>query len=202
MLLGKFRLTKIANALAVTLALLSAGCAGGIGGAWDLGRASRDAGPPSGNEGYIVLGVQPEFTQVSLFRGSVSGGVFRQNPLLPAAFAGQSDDGFVVTRASAGDILAITYVVMFTGKNDAFERVMVPCAGARTLVTTVPAGKVIYVGNVGYRNNGFGVAPEFGNDFDGAKAYMATHYPKLADKLEQGRFDLMPAVGQGQCARR
>jgi hypothetical protein len=58
------------------------------------------------------------------------------------------------------------------------------------------------VGQLRYQSIGGGVAPQFGNDFNAAKAYMATHYPKLADRLEQGRFDLMLAEGQGQCVRR
>lgn len=164
-----------------------------------MGRASHDAGPPSDKEGYVVLGIQPEFTQVSLFPGRISDGVFHQNALLPAEFAGQPEDGFAVTRASAGTVLAITYVVMFANKSDAFRTPMVPCSGSKTLVVTVPAGKVIYLGNLRYQSFPGVVRPQFSNDFDAAKAYMTTHYPKLADKLEQGRFELMPAVGQGQC---
>ncbi|HWU27425.1 MAG TPA: hypothetical protein VN154_13585 [Rhizomicrobium sp.] len=147
------RFARISNALAVTLALLTLGCAGGVGGAWDLGRARYDADPPSDKESYIVLGVQPEYTQVSLFPGRISDGVFHQDMLSPAEFAGQPQDGFVVTRASAQNVLAITYVVMFTSKNDTFRPLMVPCGGAKTLVITVPAGKVIYIGSV--RSNTF-----------------------------------------------
>jgi len=183
------------------LSLLSTGCAGGVGGAWDIGRAGHDADLPSGKESYIVLGIQPEYTQVSLFRGRVSDGVFHQNVLLPASFVGQPEDRFIVSRSSARDVLAITYVVMFTNKSDAFQPVLVPCEGAKTAVISVPAGKVIYVGDVRYQYSARGVVPEFSNDLDAAKAYMTTHYPKLAEKLEQGQFDLMPAVGQGQCAR-
>lgn len=188
--------TRLPRLFAIVLAVVCAGCA------VNIGRAGHDAGHPSMNESYVVLGVEPEFTQVSLFRGSISDGVFHQNLILPASFAGQPEDGFVVTRSSAGEVLAITYVVMYSSKEDSFRPVLVPCAGAKTAVYAVPEGKVVYIGSVRYRQYGAGVVPQFGQDFEAAKAFMATHYPKLADRLEAARFDLMPATGQGGCAAR
>jgi len=193
-----FSVARVATAFAFALALLTAGCAGGK---WEMGRADRDADPPSANESYVILGLQPQNTQVNVFRGWISDGVFHQNPLLPATFAGEPEGGFVVTRSSAGEAVAITNVVVYS-KNALFPRLLVPCEGSKTVVFTVPAGKVIYIGSVRYESIAGGVAPRFGNEFDAARAFMTTHYPKLADTLEQGRFDLMPAEGQGQCVRR
>jgi hypothetical protein len=193
--------SRIANALAVTLALSCAGCAGGIGGAWDMGRADHDADPPSQNESYVVLGVAPEYTQVNLLTGWIADGVFHWNTL-PASFAGQPEDGFIVTRSSAGNHLALGGVMMFASKDDKLRPMMVPCEGAKTIVLTVPAGKVIYLGGVRYRPVGSVVVPQFTSDFDAAKAYMTAHYPKLADKLERGHFDFMPMASGSACAGR
>jgi hypothetical protein len=95
-----------------------------------MGRANRDADPPSANESFVILGLQPENTQVNVFRGWISDGVFHQNPLLPATFAGEPDDGFVVTRSSAGEAVAITNVVVYS-ENALFPRCWSPAKARR-----------------------------------------------------------------------
>jgi hypothetical protein len=179
----RFRMTSL---IAVLFALLCAGC-----GTVSLGRASPDADLPSQSESYVVLGIEPDYAQVSLFRGWISQGVFHQNPLLPASFVGRPEGGFIVSRSSAGETLAMTYVVISA------LAPLVPCAN--TVVVKVPAAKVIYLGNIRFQSLGSGVVPAFSDDLAAAKTFMAAHYPKLADRLERGHFDLMPAVGEGQC---
>jgi hypothetical protein len=163
-----------------------------------IGRADSDASLGSGDDTYFVVGVQPETAAVSFFRGSIEGGTFRQNPLLPANFRGTPEDGYVVSRTHGGETLAITYIAV---PNKGFPPMLlfVPCRDSRTLVFNAPGGKVIYLGDVSYYGAGGRLEASIGWNFEGAKAFMASHYPKLADKLEPQRPQFLHAVGQGSC---
>jgi len=172
-----------------------------VGGcATDMGRANSGADLPSERHSYIVFGVEPEFTQVSMFAGKIKNGSFRQG-WAPAVFAGQPEDGFFVTRARADKVLGVTYVVMFNKKFNVFNGLWVPCGDTKTPVIRVPAGKVIYVGSVEFEHVANGVLPTYNTDFEAAKAFLEKRYPGLAGNMEYAPFDLMPVSNGDGCRR-
>jgi hypothetical protein len=180
------------------LSVAAAFCTGCV----EIGRTDRDAALNSDGDSYYVIGVQPDTAAISIFRGTIANNVFQQIDLLPTSFLGTADDGYIVSRTRAGETLAITYVQLRKDKNDRTGRVLVPCAGSKTLVFTAPSGEhVLYLADVSYVPGGYGnLQSRFSQNYAKAKTYMASHYPKLADKLEPGQPQFLPAEGQGGCA--
>lgn len=180
------------------LGLVVALCASCI----EIGRADNDASLSSGDDSYFVFGVQPDTVSIAVFRGSIVGDTFRQNPFLPANFYGVPQDGYIVSRAKAGETLAIAFITVRASKDAIFAQNYIPCGSSRTVVFSVPPGKVIYLADIQYSNVNNQLAPTYRLNIDSAKAYLATHYPELADKVEVGHYDFMHATGSGMiCAR-
>jgi hypothetical protein len=171
--------------LAGFLLIFCAGCAGSIG------RVDRDATVDSNSDSYFVIGVKPEFTQVLIFKGWVTEAGFYQNPLLPATVSYPVEGGFIVGKTHAGAINALTKAILYSRKSDWGVGGMVHCKDSKSLVFVAPAGKVIYLTSLNYRWEVGGLIEEYRQEFSAAKAYMESHYPNLAQKLEIGKFDLM-----------
>lgn len=186
-------LRRIAGVMMV--AVLCAGCTG-----LQWGRADSDATITSPKDAYVVFGVQPELAKVSLFVGEFLSGSFKQDRLPSASFIGFPEDGYVVTRVSPDTAYAVTYVTLYATGNELLVPPLVPCAGAKTIAFKVPAGKVLYVGDVKYLKAGSGAVPEFSAKFDTAKRYMDTHYPNLSRNLTDGGLQLATVNSEG-CAR-
>jgi hypothetical protein len=110
-------------------------------------------------------------------------------------FMGEPEDGFIVGRSKEGTLLGISMVQPHTSKTDLFEPLTTPCEG-RTLTFTARGGKVVYITSAHYQlhTGGNGVADgleaNFSSDLEGARAFLKKHYPNLADKLEQGSYEL------------
>jgi hypothetical protein len=165
-----------------------------------IGRADRDATLISSDETYYVIGVHPDIASIGVNRGSISGDKFVPDQLsLSQNFFGPPEDGYIVSRAHAGETLAIIFASI-RRKDALLASNFVPCDDTRTLAFAVPAGKVIYVGDVYFTQTSDQLPVSYSKNFDAAKAYMTTHYPRLADKLEQGNAEMVPAVVQG-CRR-
>jgi hypothetical protein len=165
-----------------------------------VGKVEPTAGAPQADKTYFVLGVQPFNAQVSLFRGDInrSKGRFDQNIWVGATFQGTAEDGFVVGESKGETTLAITMVSLKSSPTAIFGTNYFACNGANALVFTAPAGKVVYVGNARYDFTGTGLVPHYSMDFEAARVFMAKHYPQLVDRLEQGRYEILP-TGPGSC---
>jgi hypothetical protein len=69
-----------------------------------------------------------------------------------------------------------------------------PCGDARTVVFSVPHGRVIYIGDLTYDFRGNGLRIIESSNLEAAREHLRTAYPQLADSLEQGRYDVMPTA--------
>jgi len=79
----------------------------------------RDAIGPNANESIIVLGVPSPNYRVSVYPGKIVEGKFIQSQTRGAVVAGQAPGGYLVARASAGDVLAVSRIVAVDKPEDA-----------------------------------------------------------------------------------
>lgn len=160
-----------------------------------MGKLESAAPAPAADETVFVIGIAPETARISVFPGEVSDRVFRQSMWRSAVVMGNPDNGFIVGKAKAGDVLAITNVRV-VDKDSLAGTDYVPCGGARTLVFTVPAGKVVYLGHIRYElvQNRLRIKTEY--RFEDAQTYINATYANLRDRLERQDidFDFLPTT--------
>jgi hypothetical protein len=158
-----------------------------------VGRLTADTPPPSQGESAFILGVTPADHRVSFFRGTLKDGRFSQNQILPAVLYSTPLDGFVVGKAAAGDVIAVTIVRVVPDAQSVFQGTnFSPCGDAKAIVFKVPAGKVAYMGSVDFALRGKQLTVRYGSELEAAKRFLASHYPTLADRVEAVPFGLYP----------
>ncbi len=178
----------------VLLAALVCGLLCGLSGCATvtIGDVPSTAAMNSPNESYYVLGLRPAQTRAMIVEGAVSNGEFEQRhvPLTPFVM-NVPRDGFLVGHSDSGRTLELQQVFDESG---GVPVAFAPCkTGAKALVFEAPPGTVVYITSVTLVRAGDGLAPVYSNDLEGARAFVKTHYPGLADKLEQGRYQLLTA---------
>lgn len=176
------------NFVALTAVLLISGCA-----SLDFGRVGKDVLLPSSEHSIIVLGVAPSDYTVSIFPGQMKDEIFNQSLWKSAAISGAPIDGFVVAQVTSGQTLALlkTYRVDKDGSGIPFTLFEI-CGKEKTMVFEVPKGKIIYIGDIQYKQLEKQVQTRYGQNFESAKRYIDSHYPNLRDRLELGKVDLIP----------
>ncbi len=161
-------------------------------GCTSLGRLETTAHPPGGDESYFIIGITPSNHRVSIFPGEIENGLFHQSRIYSAALYGAAKDGFVVGKAPAGRVLAITNVRVVADENAIYGRNFKPCESARTFVFTVPKGKVIYLGSVDYAFQNNKLQVRYRNDVAAAIKYIDANYPELKGLTEHQDPQLLP----------
>jgi hypothetical protein len=174
----------------MTLALLAIAAAG----CTHVGNVAPPSTDQIGSDTYFVMGIEPANVSVSFETGVVEGGLFKTGIEIFAAYAGGPEDGYIVGKIKGGDALAITNVRLHSSEHDLFPAMFVPCNGTKTVVFTALPGKVLYLAHARYERQGSGVAPHYWSDIDAALAFMKAHYPKLADRLEPAKTQMMSAT--------
>ena len=150
-----------------------------------------DASVQSASDSYVVIGVVPDTVRFDIFEGSVRNGEFVSGFKWTDHWYGPVEDGFIVIKCRGGSKSAIESVAFMQSKTGIFGATFVPTGN--TLVFDAPPGKVVYIASVSYHASGSGVAPHFASDIEGARTFMKKHFPLMADKLEQGTYQLMHA---------
>jgi hypothetical protein len=153
----------------------------------------------SENDAYFVMGASPENYVYWVGAGEVVSGEFRQATevgFLPPAMwksggVGHPDHGYLVAKARAGATLAVT-AIQYENWLGLPGPPMIACT---TFVFTVPPGKVVYVGHLTFTAGNRSYAGRRYVDFAAAKAFVAEHYPLLADRLVEGTAELMATGG-------
>jgi hypothetical protein len=134
---------------------------------------------PSPDESVIVLGVKPDGARLHIHEGSLApGGVTVRRGIGTAVINGVAQDGYLIAKAKAGQLLVVSQVF------PRFGRSFNACAGTRSLAFEVPAGQVVYVSDLefGERDNQLWV--RYVDRFAEAKAHVRTNYPRLAQDLQ------------------
>jgi hypothetical protein len=153
----------------------------------------------SDQDSYLVVGVTPKNAKVFIWYGEEQGGVFHPNTFGPASFFDFPNDGFVVVKMRPRETAAIANVFLAENKGSFWGRQYLACSDSKAIRLNVPVGKVWYLGDVQYS---FDVKGHLGAAFDrrnleAVRAYLRSHYPGLADKLEAGPADFVTLEGLG-----
>jgi hypothetical protein len=158
-------------------ALIFLCCAGCI----QPGNLAQTAAAPNSGQTYFIMGVRPSNLEVMFFEGEIKNGIFDGYAPQSAKFRGAPTDGYIVGSVKAGGTYAITELLLDDGRYTCDRNV-------RVLAFTAPAGKVIYLTHANYKTFGSGIGVDYRSDIEGARAFLATHYPQLADRLQAGQI--------------
>lgn len=159
-----------------------------------MGRLEKGTNTVASDESVFIMGLSPDNYRVSLFPGSVDDGAFKQSPWRNAAFYGAPEDGFIVGKVKAGDIIGLMYILIVKDEKAVRGDQFGACDGARTMVFEAPdtGGKVIYLGEVHYELVDGRVMIKYGSDIEAARQYIDKFYPAFSGDLERWSYELLP----------
>lgn len=163
-----------------------------LAGCTTVGAIEPSASLASGDKSYFVIGVTPAKSRLMIVPGTVVGDQFdsRHRPF-ESFTMNAPQDGFLVGEGEPGESMALHRIF----DESRFPAVgFGPCkTGARVLTFSTVPGAVVYITTIGLERVTGGIEPTYSNDFTGAKNFMKSHYPNLADKLQQGHYQLVIA---------
>jgi hypothetical protein len=204
-------MTKVLRAaLAAAMALACASCADD--------KIDVNAAGPGKGDSLFVIGISPEQTRVVISDGTIARGEFFRNDTLHVYI---SKDGFIIGHISDGDTSGITLLDIKHAIPDRnmgshgdsglahwlldpkVPTAFSPCDGGAPILTfSAPPGHVYYLsslalgiagGNTPFQDH---LGLRFEKTLEAARAFLKADYPQLAEKLEQGHFDMTPV---GNC---
>lgn len=174
---------------------------------------------PKPGDTFFIIGISPPFTKVEVSDGHLDGEKFEQSRAVRMwginAYWGVPEDGFILVKGFGEPMYGIT-VIQFHGSAHSIGGTLYsPCEDAGpnglmesvlsvrgtapggAMVFTPPAGKVTYVGSVSFDRDKetLKATASYSNDLEGARNFLKTHHPELADRLEQGSYQIMTAEG-------
>jgi hypothetical protein len=141
-----------------------------------------------GREGIVVIGIAPADISMTIAMGEIVRERWKSTRNAPV-FVGAASDGFLVVRVPANRQLAIRSVRPVDKSRSSFWI----CGYAFTPTFSVPAGKVLYVGDFMWKwpeDLDPWVAPAE-PDLARARQYVDARYPEHGGKLEAGQFKMM-----------
>jgi hypothetical protein len=156
----------------------------------------RPKKPPPANKAErkstLILRVSPQHVIPRFHRGRLLGPwIVPSRTELKGENTGiakAAPDGFVVVEADAGDDITITHVRLLEGS------VFMPkhffgCDDYQARVfEDITGGKVLYLGHMTLDGTDSAQKVTWTEDFDAARAYVDTHFPGLAGRLEKTSF--------------
>ena len=174
------------NILITHLFLLLTGCAN-----------NPYKGPPQNlsmgsGDGILIIGA-PSDIQPTFISGTVKDGKFNRDTLTAVTLAGSSINGYLVGKFKASD-----YSSAF-GLWSVFNRrvlLTVPC-GNEISTFKVEAGKILYVADFYFSDQGNSASVSRRDNLDGAVNYLKSTYP--SEKFEVLRASLTPLIFEGPC---
>lgn len=149
--------------------------------------ATADLSPA---DGYVLIGMRPEYMDVAIYTGKIKDGTFDYS--YPATFSGSPEDGFVLVRAPAGSLLSITKAVVrkWTSGMGAYD----PCYN---MVFQAEGGKVTYATTINYEFSGGQLIQNPVQEVDNAREFMKKHYPSLVGSLVLGTYKMVTNIPGG-----
>ena len=156
--------------------------------------------PQASGDSYFVLGLAPREAHIVIASGTVTNGMFSRSAASTVmrfrTSADAIENGFVVGKIRGGTTLGLVSVSDRTNWPDPKYSLCGP--HARMLTFTPPPGAVVYITSLKFRHADRSFSPSYKDDIDTARAFLMAHYPELAEKLKQGRYNLV--TGSAACS--
>jgi hypothetical protein len=143
-------------------------------------------------ESIVVIGVKPSQFRVSFEDATVVNGKVEISPFRMVRIGATPRDGYVVARVPGGTTMAMTAVGM-TSLEGRSTSSRASCGNEVVSVLTVPAGSVVYFGDIsGERmpNGGFRTLRTF--NLDAAKEHLLTNYKGFSQRLQPADVKALP----------
>lgn len=151
----------------------------------------RGAQNPAADESIVVIGVSSPDHRVMFFPGEITKGVFQQSLLGNAAINGVARDGYVVAKATAGQLLGLTRVTAPKGDRLFYGQAFAACGGQRTLVFEVPKAQVVYLTDIAYEPNADRLSVSIQNRLSKAQEHLRSNFPDIQTELKQHEFQVL-----------
>ena len=163
----------------------------GCGVAPVLDQSARD---PGDDESIVVMKAGPADFKMMFFPGVVTDGQFRQGALGNARINAVPKDGYIVVRTKAGETLGLTSVLKTNHGISFLGWPFEACNGAKAIVFEVPKARVVYLTDIDYEQSANGVTFRYGQDINGAAAYLRRNFPEIKRELEPVPFRILPTA--------
>ena len=153
----------------------------------------KPTGSKKDRETYLILRATPEHAVLGLQKGVIRGKWFDPSafgvPKLLNFSRKGAPDGYLVFKAHGGDTLAFVSGQMMDGSILAIKQV-ISCGDFPVHVfENIPSGKVLYLGHYTIQDAPGGYVGSYRNDdLAEARAYIDSHRPELAGRLEAVSF--------------
>ncbi len=160
-----------------------------------LGNYNNDASLESETESYFLIGANSTAYKLTFFRGEVKNDRFDQSILYPATLSATPKNGFIMGKAPEGTTHALIH---FDDNDKGLFSLMGPyrpCGDGKTMVFTVAGGKVLYLGDIAFKDKGkLSFKPASISNINAAKKYIGKYHPKLKDKVVSWKYQLIPTT--------
>lgn len=134
-----------------------------------------DFAGPASDESLIVLGARPDGIRLHIQPVTLTEQGARAEGF--PAINGDVKDGYLVGTAKAGQHLALMSVYTENGGYHA-------CGGRRALVFEVPQGKVVYIADAEYDEQGKTMRIRYHNRLKEAQEHVRTRYPRIKQEVQ------------------
>lgn len=158
--------------------------------------------PPGPDEVYFVLGVPESDTVLQIESLLVKNGVAQGFKFSVVPHHYRAQDQYILVKAHADELLGVEAVSMTLGRTF-FGAHFVNCGKVPAFQSR--GGKVVYVTTADYElapyrgGMEFYLDTHFSQDLAGARAFLNTHYPILANSVEPGSFEMIDLPGRARC---
>lgn len=137
-------------------------------------------------ETVFVMGVNSDRYKLLMWPGDVEGEAFViEDAWKNAAHYDTAKNGYVVSSVTGNDHVGFKAVELLSKDKKRSVLFQKFCQGMKTPVFSVPAGKVVYVGDINFIfEKGF-IKYSMHSNFKKAKEFINKNYPNLKGKLEK-----------------
>lgn len=150
--------------------------------------------PPIDDESYFIFGAQPDNIEQQFSTGELKDGKMDFDDLVKPNYIALPSKGYIVGMAHGDRMVGAGGFVWKDESGWLFTKVFLPCGNETVLTFKPQPGTVLYFGDLVIEGGRDRLYRKYRDNFAAARAFMRENYPKLADKLQHGTYQLVPAA--------
>jgi hypothetical protein len=160
-------------------------------------QAPREADVASAQDAYFVMGITPDIAKPFVIPGEMSGSKYDIDGFSRPVSNSEPVDGYIVAKVKPDVSMSIGMLFMHNALLSWGLNQYQICDGGKMPVFSVPPGAVVYIADVNFSGDYYGMRWNVSHhNLEDVRAYLKSHHPRLADKLVQGKFELLPISGR------